>query len=65
MQVIKPVDACEQCQGHFKELQKLYAMHKACPSDPGAIGVLQASLEAYRQHHKAVHPVHPDSVVKR
>lgn len=65
MQVIKPVNTCEQCQQHFKQLQVLYGIYKACPSDPGAVGVLQAELDAYRQHHKEHHPIHPDAVVGR
>jgi hypothetical protein len=62
MQVIKPVDDCSACQAQFKELKTFYGMYKACPSDPGATGLLQGSLETYRAHHKDVHPVHPDAM---
>lgn len=61
MQVIKPVGTCVTCQTQFKLLNELYGMYKTLP-EPGIKGVLQATVEEYNQHHKEVHPVHPDAV---
>lgn len=52
MQVIQPFHDCQECQKQFQELKSLYGMYKACPADPGATALLQASLEAYNQHHQ-------------
>lgn len=60
MQVMKPVDSCPVCQHKFQELRSLYGMHKACPADPGARAVLAAALDEYNEHHRVVHPLHPD-----
>lgn len=57
MQVIQPVRTCETCQKQFQQLKTLYGMYQACPSDPGATGVFQASLKEYREHHSTNHKV--------
>ena len=64
MQVIKPVDKCFACQSLFQSLRSLYGMYSVCPSDPGAASLFEEVLKEYAQHHKTVHPVHPDAVVK-
>lgn len=58
--VIKPVQDCETCQQNFTELKTFYSLHKTQPRDPGAIGLLQASLDAYNAHHATAHPIHPE-----
>lgn len=50
VQDIKDSAACGN--PHAKQIINLYELHRACPSDPGAIGLCHAAFELWRAQHE-------------
>jgi hypothetical protein len=57
----RPVEGCQTCQKQYSNLQIVYRMWYACPGDPGAQGVFEASREDYEKHHASHTPALSES----